>query len=220
MNASNAPTTKHVLEPVERISEVLFGLIMVLTITGSLSIAEAGRNDARTLWIGALGCNLAWGLIDGIMYLMGCLGERAQSLRTLRAIRNAPTAEAAHRAITAALPAVAASALQFPELERIRQLALEAPEPPSRPRLQSADWRGAVAVFLLVVLCTFPVVLPLMLLPDLSRAMRVSNAIAILLLFLCGYSFGRHAGYPPGTTGVAMVALGLLLVAITIALGG
>jgi len=57
-------------------SEVLFGLIMVLTFTGSLSVAEAGRDEVRTMLIGALGCNLAWGIIDAVLYLMGSLAER------------------------------------------------------------------------------------------------------------------------------------------------
>jgi len=54
-------SSRHVLEPYERISEVLFGLIMVLTFTGSLSVAEAQghRAEVRTMLIGALGCNLA-----------------------------------------------------------------------------------------------------------------------------------------------------------------
>jgi hypothetical protein len=52
--------TRRVLAPIDRVSEVLFGLIMVLTFTGSLSVAEAGRDDVRTMLIGALGCNLAW----------------------------------------------------------------------------------------------------------------------------------------------------------------
>src|SRR5689334_24456628 len=92
-------STKRVLEPQERISEVLFGLIMVLTITGSLSIAEAGREDVRTMLIGALGCNLAWGLIDGVMYLMGRLSEQADGIRAVLAARNAATPEEAHRVI-------------------------------------------------------------------------------------------------------------------------
>ena len=53
-------SSRRVLEPIDRVSEVLFGLIMVLTFTGSLSVAEAGRDDVRTMLIGALGCNLAW----------------------------------------------------------------------------------------------------------------------------------------------------------------
>jgi hypothetical protein len=55
-------STKHVLEPNERIAEVLFGLIMVLTFTGSLSVAEAAAlksarcSSARwaAIWPGAL----------------------------------------------------------------------------------------------------------------------------------------------------------------------
>ena len=62
MSAPNTPrATKRVLEPIERISEVLFGLIMVLGFTGSLSAAQAGRSDVRTMLFGAIGCNLAWG---------------------------------------------------------------------------------------------------------------------------------------------------------------
>lgn len=52
---------KRVLDPMERLSEVLFGLIMVLTFTGSLGAATAGREEIRTMLIGAIGCNLAWG---------------------------------------------------------------------------------------------------------------------------------------------------------------
>src|SRR6476620_9947002 len=78
---------RRVLEPDERVAEVLFGLIMVLTFTGSLSIAEAGRDDVRAMLIGALGCNIAWGIIDGVLYLMGCLAERGQNLSVYRALR-------------------------------------------------------------------------------------------------------------------------------------
>src|ERR1043165_4009123 len=92
-------STKSVLEPQERISEVLFGLIMVLTFTGSLRVAEAGREDVRTMLVGALGCNIAWGVIDGVLYLMGCLAERGGSLATLRAVRQARDAATAHRLI-------------------------------------------------------------------------------------------------------------------------
>ncbi len=73
-------SSKRVLEPYDRISEVLFGLIMVLTFTGSLSIAEGGREAVRTMLLGALGCNLAWGIIDGVLYLMGCLAEKCNGL--------------------------------------------------------------------------------------------------------------------------------------------
>ena len=208
------------LEPNERISEVLFGLIMVLTFTGSLSVAEADRDDVRTMLIGALGCNLAWGIIDGILYLMGCLSEQGRGIRALRALRKATAPEEAHRVIADALPPMVAATLGPAEYESMRQKLVQLPEPPSRPRLGKDDWLGALAVFLWVFLATFPVAIPFIFMNDVGRAMRVSNAIAIVLLFLTGYAFGRVAEYRPWLTGLAMVVLGGALVAITMALGG
>src|SRR5512138_2993159 len=104
-------SSKRALEPQDRVSEVLFGLIMVLTFTGSLSVAEAGRDDVRMMLIGALGCNIAWGIIDGILYLMDCLSERGRDIRALRAARNAATSEEAHRVIADALPPMVAATL-------------------------------------------------------------------------------------------------------------
>src|SRR5437667_12452878 len=85
---SSERSSKRVLEPIDRVSEILFGLIMVLTFTGSLSIAEAGRDDVRTMLIVALGCNLAWGIIDGVLYLMGCLAEKCRGLLAFRLVRR------------------------------------------------------------------------------------------------------------------------------------
>src|SRR5262247_4234038 len=90
-------SSKRVLEPHERISEVLFGLIMVLTFTGSLSVAEAGREDVRAMLIGAIGCNLAWGIIDGVLYLMGCLAEKGRNLMAYQAVRHASNPQQAQR---------------------------------------------------------------------------------------------------------------------------
>src|SRR5512134_1320293 len=105
-------SSKRVLEPIARISEVLFGLIMVLTFTGSLSIAEAGRDDVRAVLIGALGCNLAWGMIDAIFFLMGCVAEKGRSLAAFRAARTAADPADGQRLIAEALPPVVASVLQ------------------------------------------------------------------------------------------------------------
>jgi len=215
-----ATSAKRALEPGERIAEVLFGLIMVLSFTGSLSVADAGRDDVRTMLIGALGCNIAWGIIDGILYLMDCLSERARDLRALRAARNATAPEDAHRVIAEALPPVVAATLGPREYETVRQKLLLLPEPASRPWLSKADWLGGLAVFLWVFVTTFPVAIPFIFMSDVARAMRVSNVIAVGLLVITGYAFGRITNYHPWLTGLAMVLLGGALVAATIALGG
>ena len=45
---------ERVLDPVERMSEILFGLIMVLSFTGSISVADAGREDVRAVLVGTI----------------------------------------------------------------------------------------------------------------------------------------------------------------------
>jgi VIT1/CCC1 family predicted Fe2+/Mn2+ transporter len=211
---------KRVLEPSDRISEVLFGVIMALTFTGSLSIANAGRDDIRTMLVGALGCNLAWGLIDAILYLMGCLAEKGRSFHTYHAVRSAGDPAQAHQVIAGTLPQVVAATLEPAELERVRQRLLELTVAPDYVRLDGEDWRGALAVFLLVFCSTFPIAIPFIVMHDVPAAMRASNAVAIVMLFVTGYAYGRVVERHPWVVGVGMVGLGGVLVALTMALGG
>lgn len=211
---------KRLLEPNERVSEALFGLIMVLTFTGSLSVADAGRDDVRTMLIGAIGCNIAWGIIDGIFYLMDCLSDQAHRIRMFSALQKAAAPEDARRIIAKSVPPMVAAAMGPAELESIHQKLVRLPAPPSRPRLGKDEWLAALAVFLWVFLVTFPVAIPFFFMAKVAPAMRVSNAIAILLLFVCGYVFSRIVGSRPWLTGLAMIVLGVALVSITIALGG
>lgn len=217
---ASVSSSKRVLEPIERISEVLFGLIMVLTFTCSLSVAESGRAEIRSMLIGALGCNLAWGLIDGIMYLMGCLAEKARQLATFRAVRAAKDAPKAQQLLADSLPPSIASVIGQQHLEQIRLQFQQLPEPVAHPSLGKKDWMGAIAVFILVVVSTIPVVLPFALMANAYWAQRVSNLVAVGLLFLTGYAFGRCTGYHPKATGIAMVAIGGVLVGLTMLLGG
>jgi len=211
---------KRVLDPIDRVSEVLFGLIMVLTFTGSLSVADAGREDVRTMLIAALGCNLAWGIIDAVLFLMSILAEKARALMIHRAVRSADDPQEAHRLIADAVPPLLASILEPAELTSIHQRLNQLPDPPKGARLDRAAWLGAVGVFLLVFLSTFPVVIPFLLMQNAVPALRVSNAIAVAMLFITGVVYGHVIGYHRWMTGTAMVILGLVLVGITILLGG
>ena len=212
--------SRRVLEPAERIAEVLFGLIMVLTFTGSLSIVESAGEDVRAMLVGALGCNLAWGVIDGLFYLMGCLAEKGRNLATYKAVLAATSPEEARRLIVDALPPVVASLLQPAELDALRERAAKLPPPPHRARLDFKDWTGAFGVFLLVFVSTFPVAVPFMAIHSLGFAMRVSNAVAVAMLFLAGFAYGRVIHRSPIAIGIASVFIGLVIVTFTIALGG
>lgn len=209
-----------VLDPIDRVSEVIFGLIMALTFTGSLSAASAAREEIRTMMFAALGCNLAWGLVDAVMYLVGTLTERSRNLTLLRRVRGAAAPQEAHAIIAEALPGRLGEVIGAESLEGMRRRLAALPELPARARLVRDDFFGAIGVFTIVVLATFPVVVPFMLFPETALAMRVSNAVALATLFLAGYALGRYSGGVPWRTGFAMVATGVVLVAATMALGG
>lgn len=214
------PSSRRFLDPMDRVCEILFGLIMVLTFTGSLSVAEAGREDVRTMLIGALGCNLAWGIIDAAFYLMGSLAEKGRALITYQSVRSAADAQEARRLVADALPPLLASILRPEELDKVRERLQQLPEPPPWVGLSANDWLAAAGVFLLVFLSTFPVVIPFLVIDDVQPALRVSNTIAVIMLFGTGYAYGRIAGRRPAAVGGAMVVVGLALVGLTIALGG
>jgi hypothetical protein len=215
-NEKRAP----VLDPVSRVSEIIFGLLMALSFTGTLSVATAGREEVRTMMLTALGCNLAWGLVDAVMYLVGTLTGRARNLVLLRLVRNTADLPTARASIAEALPGRMGEAIGAEGLEEIRRRLKALSEAPARARLTWDDFLGAFGVFLLVVLATFPVVVPFMLISETALAMRVSNAVALVMLFVAGYRLGRHAGVAAWGAGVVMAAIGAVLVSAIVALGG
>jgi VIT1/CCC1 family predicted Fe2+/Mn2+ transporter len=209
---------ERLLDPIDRVSEVLFGLIMAVTIIGASSIATAGRNEVRTVLFAALGCNLAWGLVDAVMYLVRTLTERTRNRILAKQVIGADP-ETARDLIAKTLPDHVAVLTGPAELDAMRKRLLESP--PSRTALARDDYLGAIGIFLLVVAATFPVAAPFLLTDDAILAMRLSQTVALVMLFGAGFLLGRHAGHRrPARTGVAMALLGALLIAAVKALGG
>ena len=209
-----------ILDPVERISEVWFGLVMVLTFTCSLSVRSAGRIEVRSMLIAALGCNVAWGIIDAFMYLLSSFVQNGRGISALRELRATTDAEVARRVIADALPPVLASSLTAAAAAEMREHLNRLGELPKRPRLTRDDWLGGAGIFLLTFLSTFPVALPFAFINHAEHALRVSNGVALAMLFLAGYAFGRYANYRPWRMGLWMILVGAALVVITIRLGG
>jgi VIT1/CCC1 family predicted Fe2+/Mn2+ transporter len=169
------------LDPFDRVSEVVFGVLMAMTFIGALSVASDGREEVRTAMIAALGCNIAWGLTDGVMYLVGILTERTRA-RTLARRTGAPEGAA--------------------------------------PRLHAGDFKGALVVFVLVAVATFPLVVPFLFFSELAPALLGSRLVALAVLFLCGWLLARYAGGNRWLAGAGMAAIGALLIGALMALGG
>jgi VIT1/CCC1 family predicted Fe2+/Mn2+ transporter len=212
--------SSRVLNPVERWSEILFGLIMTLSFTCTLSVVAGGREEVVTMMVSVLGCNVAWGIIDGVLYVIGSVSERGRSLRLFKALRVARNAGAARAIIAEAIPPTVASVMNDADFDSLRQRLANLPDPPERVRMNADDLKSAVAVFLFVLLSCIPVIIPFVLIHEPKPALRASNGVAIAMLFVGGYLLARYSGFPKIPTGITMVVLGLLMVGLTIALGG
>ena len=219
-NSIEKEVRKSVLGPVDRASEMLFGLFMALTFVGAVSVATAGREEIHTMFAAALGCNLGWGLVDAVMYLVRTVTDRGHSLTLVRSVRAAADAEAGRKLIERSLPPAIAGLVSTAEIEAIRERLVALPPVPERPSLEREDLLAALAICLIVVAATFPVVLPFALIGDVGTAKIVSRAVGLAMLFCGGLVLGRYAGYGTWKTGFIMVALGTGLVGAIMALGG
>jgi hypothetical protein len=203
-----------------RIAEGLFGLIMVLTFTGTISVSTAGKQEVRELLWAALGCNLAWGLVDAIMYLMDVLITRAHGVTVINQIKQSADNRTSRSIIRENITPLMADQMEDEALDRLGEKLKKLPELSAKTTLIFKDLLVAGQIFLVVFLITLPVALPFLFMNEVAPAIRISNGVALLLLFAGGFSLARYSGLRPVITALAYMAIGVFLVAMTMALGG
>ena len=214
------------LDPASTLGEVLFGLIMTLTFTlgAGIIIEDEGREGARQLLIALIGCNIAWGLIDGVLYLAGELFDRSRLRRVGQAVRGAADQRSAVSIVAGELDELldhVTSPAERQELyARIAANLHSGAFPPKPNTISRADVMGAFTSFWLVVISSVPAAIPFLLFDDARFALRVSNAILLAMLFVIGYWCARYTVAKPWLVGLALLVGGIALVVVAIALGG
>ncbi|SDD45862.1 hypothetical protein SAMN05216345_109114 [Cupriavidus sp. YR651] len=214
-----AQERKPVLDVVDRVSEMCFGLYMALTFVGAVSATTAGPDAPQTMFRAAIGCNLAWGLVDAIMFLVRTLAGRGMLQKLALTIKQEDRTSGV-AAIRDALPPAMNPHIADDDLEPIRLRLVSGADVPERPTLRLADFLGAIRIFCIVVLSTFPVALPFVLLHDVATALVVSRVLTLAMLFGGGMALGHYAGISPWRAGLGMMALGVAVTIAVIALGG
>jgi hypothetical protein len=212
------------LDPATALAEILFGLIMTLTFTlgAGLLIDDEGRAGARELLIAVIGCNVAWGIIDGALFLVGQLFDRGRLQRLGRSIRRASNQPAAVALVAAELNPLLGTVLSPREASALYNRIADnvASKPEADAQITRDDWLGAAVSFGLVVISSIPAAIPFMLIDDARLALRVSNAVLVTLLFFTGFWWARYTTAKPWQAGLAFLVVGIGLVAAAIALGG
>lgn len=213
-----------IIDPGDALGEVLFGLIMALTWTvGSRLVFEEEGLNVRDLIVATIGCNVAWGIIDAVLFILGTTFYKSRRLRLFRQVKAAGKESDALTVLANEFPIneapFSAKSADTDVLYR-SLLTLARRSDPVKVSLSKGDLSAAIAVFLLVSATAIPAVIPFFLIEDAHLALRVSNLFLIMLLFVTGYAWAKFSGGRPIQAGMTMTCLGLLLVAIAIALGG
>jgi hypothetical protein len=208
-----------VLSPFERGSEIIFGILMAISVTAAAEITSGGSLDVRELTIAALGCNLAWGLIDGVIYLLQVQFERHRQHRMILELRATASEEAFRERVAKELPPVVASAMSADAYGRIREAIRSYAQ--ERPAFWSrAEFAAAGLITVLVFGSTFPLVVPFLFMQEPVLALRVSHAVAVAMLFVLGWKIGRWSGASAFASGAVFALIGSVLAILCVALGG
>jgi VIT1/CCC1 family predicted Fe2+/Mn2+ transporter len=185
-------------------------------------LEEEGREGARELLIATIGCNIAWGLIDGVLYVLAQLFERGRLRRVAHHVRGSASSADAASLVAAELDELLEPVTDKPLREQLygtiaERLRTQGLEP---NRIRGSDLAGGLASGWLVFACSFPAAIPFFFIDEPRLALRVSNAVLLALLFIVGFRAGRATTANPWITGGTFLVIGLILVVAAIALGG
>src|SRR6478672_642607 len=170
------------LDPASRLGEILFGLIMVLTVTLTAGLTvDEGRAGVRQLLFAAIGCNVAWGIIDAVMYIMNCVTVRSGKVRLVQAVQAAPNEKSAVALIQKGTEPELQEMLEPADAENFSRAMLPhiARARVGQKLLTKDDLYGAIACFWLVFVSCLPAALPFFIFSQPHIALRASNFLLV-----------------------------------------
>jgi hypothetical protein len=209
------------VDPADRLAEMIFGLVMALGVTGAIRVG-GGDLDNSELFVSVLGCNMAWSIVDAVVLVIMRIFERGRRARVIREAREARDDAQAIRIIEEEVDRPLVEAMTPEERSQVQGIVLAVLRRTELrpPALHRGDLLHGAAAGLVVLLPTLPVVAPYLVFDEPLLAVRVSFAIALTSLFVVGFWWGRVVGGRAWRIGGSLTLLGLVLVAITVALGG
>ncbi len=211
------------ITPAGRLQEVIYALIMVLTVSSTVSHTVPDTEEGMLILVFAvLGCNIAWGIVDGVMFVLTSLFNRNRSLKMVKDATSAMSGEEALSIIDGEFNPPFEWMLDGGQRRKLNEeifdhiVRLKPPE----VHVTRQDILGGVFCFAVTFLTTLPVLVPFYFINEMDPAVRLSNAIALTMLFVTGIEYARYTNKSPLKTGVAVLLLGGVVVIVTILLGG
>lgn len=222
---------ERLLDPIDLLSETIYSVLVLLSFTLAFRIFKLGGDPTQAvsaeyvneLLIASIEAILVWGLIDGVMHILLELFQRSERHRLLKQIQAAESEQAGVAAIAEELDHVLEPIAENDErLALYRRVYSQLRTGKPRPiGIKREDILGAFVSLLVAFLAVLPSLVPFFLLRhDYALAIRVSNIVSFAVLFAAGYSWGKYTDANPWTTGLLLMGVGALMVAIAIPFGG
>lgn len=209
--------------------EIVFGVLIVMTFTMAFKAADLASvpvsilsTSVNSLFVAAIGCTIAWGIIDAIITVMTNVAGRGRRVRLIEKIQGTKVDTEADAIVAGALDGELSGIIGDSEREQLyRHIAEKARTIDPQPvGVRREDIYAAIGVILCAMLATLPVVVPLLFVDDPAWSMRISNIIGVVMLYIVGYQWAKYAGGKRVKTGLLLAAIGLIMMAIAIPLGG
>lgn len=221
---------KHI-SPTQAAVEFFYGLLMAMTLSNTLRLALFGSSASTVVFIvsvAIIGCNTAWGIADGAVSMLTSHFQNMYHYRKAMQIKEGRDNEAA-RVLASEVLFETFTDMQDDLLDeetrkRMVDVAIMAIKRKEivKPGLGRSQWMVAVWCVILNVTAALPfiAIYQLALFVDLNLVTFLANVTGAALLFFLGRFLDRRLGDGNGQTGVVMVGLGMLMLAIIVALGG
>jgi len=219
------------ISPTQAAVEFFYGLLMAMTLSNTLRLALIGSSIGDVVFIVSVaifGCNLAWGIADGAVSVLTSHFQNLYYYRKVKQIKEGADQEAARElaaeVLSEALTEIQEDILDDEARKRMADVAIHAIKRKEivKPTLGRSQWITAGWCVLLNVAAALPfiAIYQMAFLLDLNLVTLLANITGAALLFFLGRFLDRRLGDGTGRTGLVMVGLGMLMLAIIVALGG
>lgn len=212
--------SENTFDPSDRYLEVMFGVIMALSFTSAVSVSHDGEAQIEHLLWAAISCNIAWGLIDGLTFLISSMVKRSRKNVLYHSIINAQTKEEGMRRAKEELQPFIAGIISDEQMITLYKKVKELPEPPKHFLFNCHETISAINIFLINFFSTLPLALPFIFMANAYYAKIASDSISLIILFYCGYRTAKYSGFKPWLGGIGMVLLAFVFFILTKLLGG
>lgn len=218
----DAPTKprRRLITQLDVLIEVMAGVVMALTVSMSLYVTERDM-PARTVVLAVMGCNLAWGIFDGLLYLVARRAADARRTRVLDRLTGTESLEELERRVRALVDPSMEGIVPFLDMEKLREALARREENGNDDGGGSLgqDLLASLLIAVVEIASAVPVILPLIFLEPPLRGI-VSGAVAIALLGATGVQVARWSGQSVWLLGVITPLVGAALVALCLIFGG